>query len=152
MIHNAVATKRWTRAGAKVGAGSGSRRGNRRGLWPVLLALEDRRLLATLMVTNTSASGAGSLAQALADANANNQANTIQFGPLFNTPQTITLGGQLSLSDTTGTQTIAAPRAVATLNAGNSSDARTVCRGPRGASIAFAARFFRTSLISARSF
>ena len=120
MTHNTVASKWWTRAGGQAGAGSGSRRGNRRGLRPELLGLEDRQLLATLMVTNTSASGAGSLAQAVATANGNNQANTIQFGPLFNTPQTINLSGQLELTDTAGPQTFAAPGAVATINGGNS--------------------------------
>ena len=111
----------WTRAGGQVGAGSGSRRGNRRGLRPELLVLEDRQLLATLMVTNTSASGAGSLAQAVATANGNSQANTIQFGPLFNTRQTITLGAQLELSDTNGAQTITGPANGVTVNGGGNS-------------------------------
>jgi parallel beta-helix repeat protein len=61
-----------------------------------VLELEDRRLLATLLVTNTRASGAGSLASAINTANKNKQANTIIFSGLtWNTPQTIT-GGRVS--------------------------------------------------------
>jgi parallel beta-helix repeat protein len=46
---------------------------------------------ATFTVTNTSDSGAGSLRQAILDANAASGADTIVFGPLFTTPQTISL-------------------------------------------------------------
>jgi len=67
-----------------------------------VLPLEDRRLLASFAVTNTNASGSGSLAAAIASAAGNNQANTITFhGSIWNTPQTVTLGGTfLYLSDT----------------------------------------------------
>ena len=70
---------------------------------PTLVALEDRQLLSTFTVTDTSdnPSDTGSLRYAINQANSDNQANTIDFGSLFNTPQTITLGGsQLELSDT----------------------------------------------------
>ena len=87
---------------------------------PNLMALEDRWLLATLMVTNINASGSGSLAAAIATANGNSQTNTIKFqGTIWNTPQTITLTGtQLELSDTTGTETITGPKAGVTVSGG----------------------------------
>ena len=47
---------------------------------------------ATFTVTNTNDSGAGSLRQAILDANTNNENDTINFDPaVFNTPQTIVL-------------------------------------------------------------
>ncbi|MBK8467448.1 MAG: hypothetical protein IPL32_16650 [Chloracidobacterium sp.] len=46
---------------------------------------------ATFTVTNTNDSGAGSLRQAVLDANAASGSDTIVFSSLFNTPQTITL-------------------------------------------------------------
>jgi hypothetical protein len=47
---------------------------------------------ATFVVTNTNDSGAGSLRQAILDANANTESNTINFDPtFFGTPRTITL-------------------------------------------------------------
>ena len=76
------------------------------------------------MVTDTSdnPSDTGSLWYAINQANADNQANTIVFGALFNTPQTITLAGaELELSDTTGTQTISGPAAGVTINANQQS-------------------------------
>ena len=91
---------------------------------PTLLALEDRQLLSTFTVTDTSdnPSDTGSLRHAIDQANANNQANTINFGPLFNTPQTITLTGtELELSDTGGLQTITGPAAGVTVSADGAS-------------------------------
>jgi hypothetical protein len=58
---------------------------------PLLEVLETRVAPATFTVTNTSDSGAGSLRQAILDANAASGADTIVFGPLFTTPQTISL-------------------------------------------------------------
>jgi hypothetical protein len=46
---------------------------------PSLEALEDRTLLSTFTVINTADSGAGSLRQAILDANASGTAATIQF-------------------------------------------------------------------------
>ena len=71
---------------------------------PTLLAMEDRQLLSTFTVTDTSdnPSDTGSLRHAIDQANANNQANTINFGPLFNTPQTITLTAESSSSPIQG--------------------------------------------------
>ena len=81
------------------GLAGGPDRRTRHGLRPVVLALEDRRLLASLAVTNTNASGSGSLAAAIATANGNDQANSIAFqGSIWNTPQTITLGGSAARS------------------------------------------------------
>ncbi len=90
---------------------------------PAVLALEDRRLLATFTVMNTNASGSGSLAAAVAAANANEQANTIVFDPsVFSTHQTITLGGsKIKLSDASGTQTVTGPAAGVTINGGGKS-------------------------------
>ena len=50
------------------------------------MMLEDRRLLSTFTVTNTSGSPStpGSLPYEVAQAAADNHANTINFGPLFN--------------------------------------------------------------------
>src|SRR6516164_3890226 len=46
---------------------------------PVVELLEDRTLLSTFSVINTDDAGAGSLRQAILDANANNGADVIQF-------------------------------------------------------------------------
>src|SRR5687768_3257703 len=51
----------------------------RRFFAPRLEPLEDRRLLATFTVTNTLDAGAGSLRQAILDANASQGGGTIQF-------------------------------------------------------------------------
>ena len=64
---------------------------------PNLESLEDRRLLTAFTVSNTHSSGPGSLAQAIASANADNQANTITFSSTaFISHQLITLGGSAS--------------------------------------------------------
>jgi hypothetical protein len=104
------------------GRGAG-RRQDRLRLRPDLLTLEGRQLLATIDVTNTHASGAGSLAAAIKQANGDDQANTIAFtAATFNTLQTITLGGsELELSDTGGKQTIDGPAAGVAINAGGQS-------------------------------
>ena len=63
-----------------------------------------------LIVTNADDAGAGSLRQALLDANANAGADTIQFEPVFfGTPRTITLAS--ALPDITGSVTINGPGA-----------------------------------------
>ncbi len=107
MIHN------WARKERSAGRRTAeARQRNRWRMRPTLLALEDRQLLSTFTVTDTSdnPSDTGSLRYAIDQANANNQANTINFGPLFNTPQTITLTDtELELSDTGGLQTITGP-------------------------------------------
>jgi Right handed beta helix region len=123
MSRNTVGFRWWGRAGAGVGASARSRRVNRRRLRPGLLELEERRLLATFTVTNTAGSGAGSLPFELSMANSNGQANTVVFGPVFSTPQTITLenGNQLDMSNVKGTQTIIGPAAGVTINAAGNS-------------------------------
>jgi Bacterial Ig-like domain (group 3) len=91
---------------------------------PALLALEERRLLAMILVNNptdTPVGGEVDLRQAITTANATAGANTIMFDPMvFGSPQTITLGGTLlALSNTTGLQTITGPAAALTVS-GNS--------------------------------
>ena len=67
---------------------------------PNLESLEDRRLLTAFTVSNTNSSGPGSLAKAIASANANNQANTITFSSTaFVSHELITLGGSVSRAD-----------------------------------------------------
>ena len=90
---------------------AGSARGRRR-LRPTVMALESRALLSTLVVKSIADDGSpGTLRWAVAQANANNQADTIGFSSLFSAPQTITLtGGPLTLTDTAAT-TIAGPGA-----------------------------------------
>jgi fibronectin-binding autotransporter adhesin len=79
--------------------------------------------MASLAVTNTNASGTGSLAAAIASANGDNQANTITFSlPASSTPPKITLGGSaLTLTNTTGIQAITAPPGGVTISGGGKS-------------------------------
>src|SRR4051812_38414724 len=73
-------------------------------LRPAVMALECRKLLSTLTVSNTDDSGAGSLRVAVDQANADGGGDAIVFSGLFNSPQTITLtGGTLSLTGTAST-------------------------------------------------
>ena len=93
---------------------------------PTLLALEDRTLLSTFTVNNTTdtpGAGATDLRRRSAWRIRAGGANTITFdSTVFNTPQTITLGGtQLELSDTTGTETITGPAAGVTVSGGGAS-------------------------------
>ena len=96
---------------------------------PDLEVLEGRALLSTFTVNSLGGVGSGSgdsgdLRYCINLANADDQANTIVFDPtMFSTPQTITLssGGQLELSDTGGTQTIAGPAAGVTISGGGNS-------------------------------
>ncbi len=90
---NLFATRVRTRGGVR---GASSRR------LPILEGLEARQLLSTFTVTDTSdnPSDTGSLRYAINQANADNQANTIEFGALFNTPQMITLAGTALRSST----------------------------------------------------
>jgi fibronectin-binding autotransporter adhesin len=95
----------------------------RRRLRPTLLALEERKLLSTIVVNNptdTPVTGEFDLRQAIDMANTNGGNETITFdGTVFATPQTITLtGGQLELSDTTGSETITGPAAGVTISGG----------------------------------
>ncbi len=116
MIRNGARAQR--RGGRGTGEG---RQGRRRQTRPAVMALEDRRLMATFLVTNTADSGPGSLRAEIDLANANPGANTIEFDSTnaFQTAQTITLtSGQLELSNTSGTQTILGPPAGVTVSGG----------------------------------
>ncbi len=69
-------------------------------------------MAATFTVTNTNDSGAGSLRQAVLDANAAATADTIVFDASFNTPRTITLATEIRISpngQTADTLTIIGP-------------------------------------------
>ena len=83
-------------------------------------------LPATLVVNNptdTPVAGETDLRQAITLANSLTGANTITFDPtVFATPQTITLNGtQLSLTNTTGTETITGPAAGVTISGNHAS-------------------------------
>jgi hypothetical protein len=95
---------------------------------PALEVLEGRALLSTFTVNSlgdagSGASGSGDLRYCINQANANDQANTIDFDPtVFSTPQTIKLSGrQLELADTGGKQTITGPAAAVTISGGGNS-------------------------------
>lgn len=67
-------------------------------------------LAATFTVTNTNDSGAGSLRQAILDANAASGADTIVFDPSFNVPRTITMASdEMLISSLGGDLTINGP-------------------------------------------
>ncbi|RYX81417.1 hypothetical protein EON83_24150 [bacterium] len=87
-------------------------------------AMTQRANAATFTVSNTNDSGAGSLRQAVLDANATPGADNILFAPtLFSVPQTIVLTtGELAVSGSGGALTIAGPNAAKlTLDANNNS-------------------------------
>jgi hypothetical protein len=103
----------------------------RRSRWmrPDLMMMEGRTLLSTFTVTSTADDGsAGTLRWAIDQANANHQANTIEFSStVFSTPQTIKLSaGSLELSDTAGLQAIRAPAAGVTINGQHQSRVFTI--------------------------
>ena len=85
--------------------GRGTIAARTRRLLPTVMALEGRALLSTITVSSVNDDGsAGTLRWAIGQANASNQADTIVFSSLFNTPQTIDLSsGALSLSGTATT-------------------------------------------------
>ena len=115
--------------------GRGTVEARKRRRWqPTLLALEDRRLLSTIVVNNptdTPVNGEIDLRQAIDQANSNGGDQTIVFDKtVFKTPQTITLTGtQLELSDTTGTETITGPAAGVTVSGGGLSRVFQVDKG-----------------------
>ncbi len=108
------------------GRGRGTVAARTRRLRPSIMALEGRTLLSTFTVTSTDDSAPadnptpGTLRWAVQQADANNQADTIGFSSLFNTPQTVILsGGTLQLTDTAKT-TLAGPGAsLLTVNGGD---------------------------------
>ncbi len=121
MRHNS-AGDRW--AGGRGAAEARKRR--LRLLRPTVLALEQRTLLSAIVVNNptdTPVVGQIDLRQAIALANTNGGVETITFDEtVFNTPQTINLtGGQLELSDPTGTETITGPSKGVTVSGGGNS-------------------------------
>ncbi len=91
-----------------------------------LETLEERLAPAVFTVNNptdTPVAGQTDLRQAITEANSTAGANTITFdSTVFATPQTITLGGtQLTLTNTTGLQTITGPAAGVTVSGNNAS-------------------------------
>ena len=117
MIHNSARDR--GRAG---GERSSDRKRRRWRMRPTVVVLEDRRLLSTFTVTNNASSGAGSLPYEIGLANTAGGANAIVFDSLFNTPQTITLGGtQLELSTANESVTITGPAAGVTVSGGGAS-------------------------------
>ncbi len=111
------------RLSSLLGRSAGGDRRGRLACAPVVLALEGRQLLATLMVSNTDATGRGSLARAIETANGDNKANTIKFeAKVFDTPKTIQLDGrQLALTNTHGMQRIIGPAGMVTISGQNKS-------------------------------
>ncbi len=75
------------------------------------LALALHGQAATFTVTNTANSGAGSLRQAVLDANAAAGADFIVFDASFNSPQTITLASVITINGVNDTLTITGPGA-----------------------------------------
>lgn len=64
----------------------------RRRLRPTLMVLEERHLLSLFTVTKATDDGSeGTLRWAIGQANSASEPSTVDFSPLFNTPQTITL-------------------------------------------------------------
>src|SRR5262245_33144494 len=104
------------------GIGASDWRRGRRRMRPNLMALEGRSLLSTIIVNNptdTPLPGLTDLRQAIGQANTIGGDDTITFDKsVFKAPLTIRLtGGQLELSDTTETVTIAGPKAGVTVSA-----------------------------------
>jgi hypothetical protein len=65
----------------------------------LLETLESRLAPATFTVLNDANAGAGSLRQAVLDANGHSGADLIDFSSYFNSPRTITLAGVISITD-----------------------------------------------------
>jgi Bacterial Ig-like domain (group 3)/MBG domain (YGX type)/Right handed beta helix region len=106
----------------KVGTALGRQRQRLRAR-PIVVALEDRWLLSTLVVNNptdTPVADEIDLRQAIAEANELGGANTIAFdSDVFSSQQLITLtSGPLVLSGTGGTETILGPAAGLTVDGG----------------------------------
>ena len=95
-----------------------------RRLRPSIMALEGRTLLSAFTVNSTADDGSvGTLRWAIGQANASNQADTIVFSSLFNTPQTIALsGGTLQLTDTAKTTFTGPGASLLTVNASGGPD------------------------------
>jgi hypothetical protein len=92
-------------------------------LRPTVMVLEDRRLLSTFTVNNYTdkpVNGETDLRQAIASANSTTGANTIEFAS-GGTAETITLSSQLTLSSTSGLQTITGPSGGVTISGGGNS-------------------------------
>lgn len=85
---------------------------------------------ATFTVTNTANTGAGSLRQAVLDANAAAGADTIVFDASFNSPQTITLASVIAINGVDDTLTITGPGAnLLTLSGNNAVQVFSISAG-----------------------
>jgi hypothetical protein len=93
-----------------------------------LSQLEDRQLLSTFMVSNTAVNGKGSLRQAMIKADYSGGDNTIVFGSLFNTAQTISIGrNELLIANTH--LTFKRPKARVTVLGGGSNRIFEIAKG-----------------------
>ncbi len=103
-------------------SGRGLRKRNRFRLTPMVLGLEDRRLLATFTVTSTADNGsAGTLRWAIEQANAATTPSTIDFS-LGHAPAAIVLSeGVLELSNTAASIAIDGPSGGVSVNADGAS-------------------------------
>ena len=119
--------------------------------------LEGRTLLSTFTVTQHRRRHApadnptpGTLRWAVQPADANNQAKTIVFSSLFNTPQTINLeGGTLQLTDTAKTTLTGPGASLLTVNGGDDPGG-AVFEVTQGA-VAAAFRGSRSTAVSSRT-
>ncbi len=104
-----------------------ARRQAKRHYRPLLEVLEDRVVPTVWTVTTTAASGAGSLFQAVKNANADTSPAIIEFDPtVFANPQTITLAASLVLSNTSESIAIQGPTTAAVTISGNQQGGATI--------------------------
>ena len=107
--------------------------------------LERRRLLATFTVTTIADAGAGSLRQAVLDANASGGADTIEFeAATFSSDQTIAVSSEMLITDSL---TIAGPSSTLMLDGG---EASRIFNAADDATVAFAVTLADLTLVNGR--